>query len=396
MEEQTSKYTFEGNARWEIVKDEKGRDKLISLSNIDGAFQLHLDISSYERFMAAIKGGKYHVFHHNDNDGLVSAHLLYKYGKLRDTSRFLKCDRHRTDVTPEGVDDGDIVFITDYSTNIDTLRKILDKGCHVFMIDHHKSFSDFILKNREELAQYMYDGKITIYYDANRCGAMLVRDMLVDYFLLDKPFDNGYDYDLKEKHYLQIPDDIKSEASVATFVLVDLVDIYDRCTDKSCKNAWYLNCFTFKNSKTEVGSPLWDNLMTNTDYLENAIRVGKKIYDINKQLDEIVYENFSKEVMFEGLRCRVVYGFGTSYSFNEHISDYDAVIVYRRLPEGQFKYSIFSDTGVNVLDVALKYGGGGHIPAAGFTIEEELFHLDPVPYSDEELGIDLNRAKAGC
>lgn len=389
MEEQKSKYIFDGNIRWEIVKDDKGEDKLISLSNIGS--EITQGNSPMLQFLKCIREGTYRVFHHNDNDGLVAGHLLYKYGKMRDLSKFLKCDRHRTDVTSAGVEEGETVFIADYSTNIETLLEILAKGCHVFMIDHHKSFANLIMAYKDTMTEYMKSGQITIYYDANRCGAMLVRDMLVKYKLLDEPFNNGYDFDLKKKHYLQIPDDMMSEASEATFALVDLVDIYDRCTDKSCKNAWYLNCFTFKHSKTEVGSPLWDNLMTRSDYLEDAINVGNKIYDINKQLDEIVYENFSREVQFEGLNCRVVYGFGTSYSFNDHIVDYDAVIVYRRLPEGKYKYSIFSDTGADVLSIALKYGGGGHPQAAGFTLNTELFNLDMEPRSDEEIGIMIDK-----
>jgi len=296
--------------------------------------------------------GNYSVIHHTDNDGFFGAHILYALAGMTDTSRYFKCNYAHYEIDPDLIFDGDFVIVVDYNLNMDILRKILKKSSHVLFTDHHKTTGNMIKENKKEIDEMAESGKLSVIYNANQCGAKIIAQLF----------------------YKSVQ--IKQEQdTIALCCLVDLIDVYDRNSDPSIKKAWYLNSYTFKCARTEVGSPMWDRLMNSQEFLTEAIIAGKKIYDATAVLDEVTYNVFSREVVFHGLKCRVKYGYGNGYSFNEHMYEYDAVILYHKIPDGRFKYSIFSDTGSDIETIAKLYGGGGHAGAAGFTSNRDLFGL---------------------
>ena len=54
------------------------------------------------------------------------------------------------------------------------------------------------------------------------------------------------------------------------------------------------------------------------------------------------------------------------------IQGVDIAIYARELKDGTYKVSMRSNGSVDVSEAAIKLGGGGHINAAGFTVNEEI------------------------
>lgn len=337
--------TTTADGRFKFVAGNDGKQKLIECNIIDGA-------AFDELFKEQHKGSKITVIHHNDNDGIVSAHLLFRHSNATDLSKFYKCNYADSPAALEMAEVGDIVVSVDYRLSTELISDMINKGVkHVIIMEHHKTTAEDITGNVEFFKEFADKQKLSVVFDANACGAKITNNLINAF---NKPIECIEKWLTRDR-------------------LIELVDIYDRNADPSCKEAWYLNNYTFKCCRNELGSVVWDNLLYKSDFLDNALKVGKKLYDLGVKINEVAYEEFSKEVMFNGLKCRVLYGFGNGYVFNEHMMEYDAVIVYHKIRDGRFKYSIFSDTGSDIEKVAKLYGGGGHASAAGFTIDKDLF-----------------------
>ena len=337
--------TTTADGRFKIAKGNDGKDKLISCK----AF----NVNAFVDLFGTKEKNKFTVIHHNDNDGLLSAHLLYKYSNAKDLSKYYKCNYADAPVTLDMVEPGDIVIAVDYRISPAMLREMIDKGVkHIILIEHHKTTAEDFMSNLDTFKSMIdVEHKLCVYFDMNACATKLVNSLVCDNL-----------YSIEKQNELDNRN-----------ILVALVDIYDRNADPSFKEAWYFNNYTFKCGRTEVGSKLWNKFIEEDGFLEKSLSIGKKLYELNAQINEVAYEAFSKEVMFNGLRCRVLYGFGNGYAFNGHAIEYDATIVYHKIKDGRYKYSIFSDTGSDIEKIAKMYGGGGHAGAAGFTIETDLF-----------------------
>jgi nanoRNase/pAp phosphatase (c-di-AMP/oligoRNAs hydrolase) len=117
-----------------------------------------------------------------------------------------------------------------------------------------------------------------------------------------------------------------------------------------------------------------ESILSNKEYLDNAIKYGKRLFDLQRERNQIICSNFAFTTRFEGLNLSVIKGHGNSLLFGDTIKDYDAVCIYYKLPDGRYRYSMYSaDNKANVSSICQRYGGGGHIHAAGFTSDTDFF-----------------------
>lgn len=177
------------------------------------------------------------------------------------------------------------------------------------------------------------------------------------------------------------------EASSASEVLYDLLD--EELFDKSIAEPMYMGIahdsgvFRFQSTTAKT-----------MNIAAKMIALG---VDINTILEETFYRKSYNQLMItakiqsEAVLCmhgKCIYGYCTSEMMNEYgvtPNDLDAVVASIRnvdgvevamfvyqLEEGRYKVSLRSKKYADVSEIAVSFGGGGHVRAAGFDIEGNL------------------------
>lgn len=113
------------------------------------------------------------IFHKDCMDGLASAFIAH--------SSFLEADEeaefypmHYSDVNNVydiPLNEGDIVYILDFSLPEEMIRELSCKVDHIYIIDHHKT-AQFLLN--------LNINNVTVDFDNNMSGAMLTFDFFID------------------------------------------------------------------------------------------------------------------------------------------------------------------------------------------------------------------------
>ncbi len=290
------------------------------------------------------------IIHHNDNDGLVGARMLYDwmYPKF-ETIIMLKCDYRDTRADWDSIIDNihnfgrTVVFITDYNFPYEEAKKFENEpNCDmVFWRDHHKS----AVPELDKILAHNFT-KVNGIVDMKSSGTKLCYEMVMEEGVNSCP------------EYMSSPHVKK---------LVDLVWCYDINADPSKLDGWYLNAFTYKAMMNDVDSKMLSDLLYDESCFKRALRIGKRFYELNTEVNELMYHAFAKVCTFEGHRICIREGRGSSYSFGAHIKEYDAVAMYSKLRSGEWTISLFSDKpDFDGEPIATKYGGGGHAHACGW------------------------------
>jgi oligoribonuclease NrnB/cAMP/cGMP phosphodiesterase (DHH superfamily) len=230
------------------------------------------------------------------------------------------------------IEPGETVYIVDFSVPPEMMTRLLSVTDDVHWIDHHKT------------SIQMYDGYL--------------RD-IPGLRVLDSP--SGCECTWR---YLY-PD-------VAIPRGVELIGDRDTWTWKYGDETKYFH-FGLQAKETSPESPIWGFLFspdTGNEIVEDMIRAGHAIscYDENRWAE--YKKNLAFEVSFEGYRCIAMNsGMCGSQAFGEN--DYDIMIPFVRCAD-KHTVSLYS-TKIDVSEIAKKYGGGGHVKAAGFTCKELPF-----------------------
>lgn len=180
---------------------------------------------------------------------------------------------------------------------------------------------------------------------------------------------------------------IVPEASSASEVLYNLLD--ENLIDKSVAEPVYMGIahdsgvFRFQSTTPET--------------MRIAARMMEFGVDVNKILEDTYYGKSYNQMMITAkiqsqavltMNGKCIYGYCTDEmmkKYNVTIHDLDAVVASIRNVEGvevamflyqlddnKFKISLRSKTHVDVSKIAVEFGGGGHVRAAGFEVEGAL------------------------
>lgn len=300
------------------------------------------------------------IIHHDDNDGLFGARMVRDWMQQTIPVKTIKADYRNNPANWEEIahsiaaNDGKaIVFVTDYNLPVNGAKLLLEEQrCEtVIWRDHHKSAVDELDKINldEEIAKFRL--KLDAVVDTSSCGTELCYDYIKNYEFFD--IRNILPACMKSSHVKH---------------LVSLIKAYDINLHDRGLDPWYLNAFTYKAMCTELDASVITQLLIDESYFNFALKTGKQFYDLNEQVNEIVYRCFARVCTFEGYKVCIREGRGSSYSFGDHIDEYDAVALYSKLPgDNGWTTSLFSSKpDFDGIPIASKFGGGGHPHACGW------------------------------
>lgn len=294
------------------------------------------------------------IYHKNCNDGIMSAYLMYRLYQEFDTScseiEFIP-DDYSNKIFPKV--NGDKLFILDYSYGLTTLREIASSGdfTNIIMLDHHESTAD-------EYGGYKRYNSIV---NSCICSINLEKDKS----------GAGLTYEYICENY---PDSqVANDKDLARYVsLVQDRDLWK--FEYVETKAFHSLLSKYRNSLQEV-----DNLLSSPAYEINALISQEQIVLNYKQSLFKDLASKAVDIEFQGYIVPIV---NCPSQFASDVGE----ILYQNKPfsicyvtsKDKVILSLRSDKtkGVNVKEIAEKFGGGGHIPAAGCSLPlEKLFDL---------------------
>jgi oligoribonuclease NrnB/cAMP/cGMP phosphodiesterase (DHH superfamily) len=262
------------------------------------------------------------IYHGNCLDGFAAAWSVRH--ALADEVEFYKGVHQQPppDVT------GREVILVDFSYGREILQAMLKTATGITILDHH-------VTAEQDLAELLASGKIHGQFDMSRSGAMLAWS----WFNPDQPVPKLIDY--------------IQDRDLWAFKL-------DGSTEINAALASYP--FDF---------PVWDRLMASSNHeleilrLEGAAIQRRLLKDIKQLIDSGV-----RRMKIAGFDVPVLNAPAAYVSDAGHILSIGEPFAacYWDHPGGRSFSLRSSDDGIDVAEVAKKYGGGGHAKAAGFTV----------------------------
>lgn len=256
------------------------------------------------------------LYHRNCTDGWCSAYQLKK--KFPDAKLI---DVNYNEDPPEIVDT-DLLIIADFSYPKDVLLDLKSKVSEIVILDHHKTAKDQL------------EGLDFCTFDMNESGASLVAAYLKK---LDPTYKTPWFVDYVKDRDLwtwTLPESRAVSAFIRTF---------------------------------EMTMEDWDKLAT-VD-VATASKSGQAILLAQKQVIDIVLKNAIR-VNYEGHDIVIVNSSCYQSEIGEAACEAGAVFAVIFNIRSDKKVSVsFRSKGYNVSREALRYGGGGHVMAAGCVFE---------------------------
>ena len=282
------------------------------------------------------------VFYHNDKDGRCSAATVALFTGNYEDKDYIECD-YTKPLPLNVVTDGEVVYILDIAFTTKTvfqLVNLVNMGCDVTWIDHHKSSIDLLDHARLEWLKSMC---VTSVLSVAYSGAALTYMHLY-----------GVDYD-------QVPYAVK------------LVDDYDRWIYALDPDTTHFNVGldTVKHNALDA---IWrDLLSSDSEKLGTLIDKGAIIKDYIDRDNESYRDSLAFETIVSGYKCLAVNKKSNAWIFGDKNDKYPLVMTMTFNGE-VWQYTIYSsDKSIDCSTIAKSYGGGGHPSAAGWTSEELLF-----------------------
>lgn len=277
------------------------------------------------------------VFYHSDNDGKCAGYWVKTLNKLTDNyaDEYIKIN-YGIDFPFESIGKDEIVYIVDYSISPEEMDRLLKITKNVVWIDHHKSAIEKFSNYDKEIAGLRYDGI---------AGCMLTFCYLT--FLV-----NGAP---------EFNTDMVTAAPLFTRLIAD----YDVWTfEFGDKTKRFQKGFELYAHEPE--DEIWNNLY-NLHIVNQIINTGETIINYRKSMMSEYCKNKGFEAMFESYKCFAInMAMISSDDFViDNIDDYDILIGFS-YDGDNWNYSLRS-TKVDCAVLAMKYGGGGHKGAAGFS-----------------------------
>lgn len=267
------------------------------------------------------------IYHGNCLDGFGAAWVVRN--ALGENVEFYKGIHQQPPPDVDGMD----VFLVDFSYKKEILENMLETAASITILDHH-------ISAEEDLSELLKSGKIKGLFDINKSGVMLAWQW----------FNPGQ----------QVPELI--------------AHIQDR-------DLWLFKLEGSREINAALSSypfdfKVWDTLIvSNRNELETLRRDGEAI---ERKLQKDV-----KHLIASGVRRMIIGGYDVPVlnASLAYVSDAGNIMsvgepfaaCYWDHPDGR-SFSLRSrnddgEIGINVAEVAKKYGGGGHKNAAGFTVQ---------------------------
>lgn len=296
------------------------------------------------------------IFHHNDMDGYGAASLVvFEYMKdktiLEDYKKIIEesCielthDHEKDKEKFNTIEDGELVFIVDYSFGINTkewLDNILKKTEKIVWIDHHKTSLELV----EKYPEYK-DIKGLLFNGISGTALTYI------YFTHCK--------------FNECP------------LYIKLISDYDCWTNEMQPSTDYFKLgYDAQSDKFEFLFKLYQEYKFKEygDIYSSAIEAGKIIKSYIDSDNEYYRKQYGYESETEdGVKIFCVNKDTNSWIFGDLIKKYPAVCNYA-FNGKKYVYSFYSDqySDFDCAEYCTRHGGGGHKGAAGFMCSELLY-----------------------
>lgn len=261
------------------------------------------------------------IYHSNCPDGFGAAWVVRR--ALGERVEFYKGVHQQSPPDVKGLD----VILVDFSYKKDVLETMLESAASITLLDHH-------ISAEKDLADLLNAGKIKGLFDMRKSGAMLAWE----WFFPDQPPPKLIEH-IQDRDLWQFKIDGTREVHAAL-------------------------------SSYPYDFEIWDKLMvSDKDALDMCRRDGVAI---ERRLQKDI-----KELIAAGVRRMIIGGYDVPVlnAPSAYVSDAGNILsngeafaaCYWDHPGGR-SFSLRSgEDGIDVSEVAKKYGGGGHLKAAGFT-----------------------------
>lgn len=273
---------------------------------------------------------------HADLDGRAAAAIAWRSELVNRNAELVEMD-YKNPVPVDKIGIGEQVIIVDFSFSPEVMARVLERTKNVIWIDHHETAMNYpyntpVMKGIRNVA---YSGcELAWLYFAKSFDSMPRSVRMIGYR-------DNWKFTGKDE-------DSQFEQMVRNFNEGIKVFPHD---PKDC---------------------IWDDLLGKEQSLCQLIDIGRYALKQRDQFCRAYRKLCGYETEFEGLKCYAInlYSMG-SETFGDIFDKYDACIafVYDGL---KWQCSIYSQKH-DVRPVALKYGGGGHIHAAGWVCSELPF-----------------------
>lgn len=274
-------------------------------------------------------------FHHNDLDGECAGAIV----KIA----IPKCKTisigYEDDFPWESISKNDVIYMVDFSLQPFSDMEKLHSMCKEFIwIDHHASAlaeysnSDLALEGIQE------DGK---------AGC----ELTWEYFYPDKEMPKAVYY-------------------------IGRFDVWDHEHDENIVNFKY-GMEQFDSDETNPDNHLWKDIFSNKDQTDKIVEDGKIVKKYYDSRAKILSKAIAFDTIIDGYKAIVMNAEGNSQLFDSVWDEdkYDLMLLFVR-KKGQWIISMYStQDAVDVSEIATKYGGGGHVGAAGCQCKELPFDI---------------------
>lgn len=290
------------------------------------------------------------IFYHNDLDGKCAAFWVMCSTDTQDERIDLYEINYGMNFPIEDIEENEEVYIVDYSIMPTEMEELLKITKNVTWIDHHIS----AIKRYEDF-QYAIRG---IRYDGI-AGCMLAYCYL------------NHMTDLGKGEIKPFNKEMITYAPYFTKLIAD----YDMFTFEYGDNTRKFQIGFNALHKGNPNDEIWSDLLIDDRkrlVLHNILESGTTMLKYRDSLAESYCDNVGYSMEFEGYKCFVINVpmAGSDWFKSVNADDYDILISFS-YNGYEWNYSLRSEK-IDVSQVAMKYGGGGHKDAAGFRSKEFL------------------------
>ena len=309
------------------------------------------------------------IFYHIDGDGMCAGFWVYEMvkrminsGKSIHSSKdleeleFIKMN-YNYDVPLDRIKRDEFIYIVDFSIDPADMEKLLSITGNVIWIDHHKTAIEKYSNFKRNIPGLRYDGI---------AGCMLT-------YCYFNHMVNPYD------EFDVINDFDKSMTEDAPWFTKYIAD-YDVWTFEYGDDTRNFRIALGAEENTEPNDEIWNTFLHDNDrtYVNKFIEDGKAMRKYASSFASKYCTCKGFDATFEGYSAFVTnVGLAGSDWFDpiensDRADDYQLYISFSLNPSGDWGYSLRSSK-IDVSELAVKYGGGGHKGAAGFHSDRCLF-----------------------
>lgn len=301
------------------------------------------------------------IFYHNDMDGILSARAIIEMlkleGKTAEKENVIAMD-YTKDFPLGSIEKNEEIYIVDYSISPEQMYDLLIETSNVVWIDHHKSaiekYENFVTPIENSKPGWKIPG---IRY-SGIAGCVLTFWYLfgigneTEKFLEDYPNNVDSDY----RRYIPL-----------VYRLAGDWDVWEHLYGQITKNfATYFGVKIEDPFNEELNKIINDN-----EKLDRALTAGKRMIEFRDGWAKKFMESYGFEMKIDQhIAFMANMGNANSEYFGNLVNKYDIVGTFCFNGE-KWNCSLYSTKDyIDCAEICVRYGGGGHKGAAGFTSYE--------------------------